>query len=178
MPRTALRQDITDARKRAKFTMGSSRELNKLQEILAADETVEALIQCRYEGCFGLGALTGTRFVFVCDGVMFKSTDEFSLDRIGAVQWQAVLGCGRLKLHVAGSALEFTGIYGPGGPALVTALRGHLAAQDRKQTAARDGLLALASQFAPPAPELLTPPAKPLEDRFFPVADPELLPQP
>lgn len=172
MPRTPLRPDLDAAKKQAKFSLGSGRELILLEDMLAPDEGVEAMIQCRYEGCFGLAVLTGTRLLFVCDGFIWKSVDEFALERIGAVQWQTVFGIGALRFHVEGTVLEFSGIYGPSGPAMVKGLREHLADRDRVNVQARDSLIALAAQFVP-APEPTVP-----DESFRPAPAYELLPQP
>lgn len=151
MARTPLRPDIAAARSSAKFSLGSGRELSRLEEMLAADETVEAMVQGRYQGCFGLTVLTGSRLLFICDGVIWKVSDDIALERIGLVQWQTVFGCGTLTVHVAGAPLQFTGIAGPGGNAVVRGLRAHLAEKDRLEREARGGILALTAHFAPEA---------------------------
>jgi hypothetical protein len=98
--------------------------------MLAADETVEAMVQSRYQGCFGLAVLTNARFVFLCDGVSWKVSDDIALERIGLVQWQTVFGVGTLTLHVAGAPLQFSSVYGPGGAAEVRGLRETVAKKD------------------------------------------------
>lgn len=149
MARTPLRPDIAAARTSARLSLGSGRELARLEEMLAADETVEAMTQARYQGCFGLAALTDARLIFLCDGVIWKVSDDIALDRIGLVQWQSVFGVGTLTVHAAGAPLQFTGIAGPGGKAVLCGLRAHLADKDRLEREARDGILALTAHFAP-----------------------------
>jgi hypothetical protein len=157
MARTPLRPDIAAARTSAGFSLGSGRELARLDEMFAADETVEAIVQARHQGCFGLAVLTDARLIFICHGLIWKVSDDIALDRIGLVQWQTVLGFGALTVHVAGAPLEFTGVKGPGGTAIVHGLRAHLAEKDRLERQARDGILALAAQFIhEPAPDDLS----------------------
>jgi hypothetical protein len=154
MARTPLRPDITAARTSARFTLGSGRELARLQEMLAADEAVEAMVQARSQGCFGLAVLTDTRLIFLCDGVIWKVSDDIALERIGLVQWQTVFGFGTLTVHAAGAPLQFTGMTGPGGKAVLRGLSTHLAEKDRLERQAREGILALTAHFAPePAPD-------------------------
>ncbi|HSN36857.1 MAG TPA: hypothetical protein VLT34_10945 [Arthrobacter sp.] len=57
--------DIGEARGSARFSLGSSRELARLEEVLGAEETVAAMTQARYQGCFGLAVLTGARLLFL-----------------------------------------------------------------------------------------------------------------
>lgn len=147
MARTPLRPDIAAARTNARFSLGSGRELGRLEDLLTGDETVEAMVQGRSQGCFGLLVLTDERLIFVCDGIIWKVNDDVALDRIGLVQWQTVFGFGALTVHVAGSALQFTGLSGPGGKAILHRLCNHLAEKDLLERRVREGLLALATQF-------------------------------
>jgi hypothetical protein len=154
MARTPLRPDIAAARTSARLSPGSGRELARLEDMLAADETVEAMVQARSQGCFGLAVLTDTRLLFICDGVIWKVSDDIALDRIGLVQWQTVFGFGTLTVHAAGAPLQFTGITGPGGAAVLRGLRAHLADKDRLERRSREGILALAAHFVPePVPD-------------------------
>lgn len=155
MARTQLRPDFAAARTSARFTLGSGRELARLQEMLAADETVEAMVQARSQGCFGLAVLTDTRLIFLCDGIIWKVSDDIALERIGLVQWQTVFGFGTLTVHTAGAPLQFTGITGPGGTAVLHGLRAHLAEKDRLERQAREGILALTAHFAPEPAQLI-----------------------
>jgi hypothetical protein len=115
MARTPLRPDIAAARTSAKFSLGSGRELAYLGTMLAADETVAAMVPCRYQGCFGLAVLTDTRLLFLCYGFIWKVSDDVPLDRIGLVQWQTIFGFGILTVHAGGAPLQVTSVYGPGG---------------------------------------------------------------
>lgn len=150
---TTLRPDIAAARAEARFSLGSGRELRQLNAMLAPDETVAAMAQCRYQGCFGLAVITGTRFLFLCNGVIWRVNEDIGLDRIGLVQWHTVLGLGTLTLHVGAVALEFIGVSGPGGACVVQKLREHVAEKDRLDRQAREGILALAARFTQPAPD-------------------------
>jgi hypothetical protein len=154
MARTPLRPDIAAARSSAKFSLGSGRELTRLEEMLSPEEVVSAMTQCRYQGCFGLAVLTDTRLLFLCDGVIWKISDDVPLDRVGLVQWQTVFGFGTMTVTVVGAPLQFTGITGPGGKAILAGLREHSARKDRLERETRDGILDMAAHFAPePAPD-------------------------
>ncbi|GAA4034752.1 hypothetical protein GCM10023063_18670 [Arthrobacter methylotrophus] len=156
MARTQLRPDITAARTKARLSPGSGRELTRLEEMLGVDEAVEAMAQARYQGCFGLAVLTDARLIFLCDGVIWKVSDDIALERIGLVQWQSVFGFGTLTVHVAGTPLEFTGITGTGGGAVLRGLREHLAEKDRIERLTRESVLSLTARFKP-EPAQMTP---------------------
>lgn len=149
---TDLRPDIAAARARAKFSLGSGRELRRLETLLSHDEAVAAMAQCRYQGCFGLAVLTDSRFLFLCNGVIWRVNEDLGLDRIAHVQWRTVFGIGTLTLHVGPVPLEFTGVSGPGGAAVVQGLRQSMAGRDRLDRQVREGILTLAADFAPPGP--------------------------
>lgn len=145
MAAPTLRPDITAARASARFSLGSGRELRQLESLLSPDETVAAMAQCRYQGCFGLAVITDTRFLFLCHGLIWRVNEDIGLDRIALVQWHTVLGLGTLTLHIGAVPLEFTGLSRPGGAAVVQGLRRHVAAKDRLDRQAREGILALAA---------------------------------
>lgn len=63
------------------------------------------------------------------------------------MQWHTVFGLGSLTIHVGAVPLEFTGVSGPGGVAVVHGLRQHVAAKDRQ---VREGILAMAARFKAP----------------------------
>ncbi|WP_139187316.1 PH domain-containing protein [Pseudarthrobacter chlorophenolicus] len=148
---TALRPDIAAARANARFSLGSGRELRQLESVLSADETVSAMTQCRYQGCFGLAVLTDSRFLFLCNGLIWRAYEDISLDRITHVQWHTVFGVGTLTLHLGAVPLEFTGVSGPGGTAAVQGLRQNMAGRDRLDRQVREGILTLAAHFESPA---------------------------
>lgn len=154
MARSRLRTDINIARAHARLSPGSGRELARLQDLLGTDEMVEAIAQARYHGCFGLVVLTNIRLLFLCDGIIWKVSDTIPLDRIGIVLWQSVFGFGTLTVHVAGAPLQFTGITGRGGSAVLKGLRAHLAKKDDLELRTRESILALAAHIIPePAPD-------------------------
>jgi hypothetical protein len=167
MARTPLRPDIAAARTIAKLSPGSGRELTRLKEMLGADEVVDAMSQARYQGCFGLIVLTGTRMLFLCDGIIWKVSDDVPLDRIGLVQWQTAFGFGTLTVHAGGATLQFTGVTGPGGAAILRGIRAHLAEKDRLERQAREGIHALTSHFSPAPDDTL------VSGTGVPAADPE-----
>lgn len=174
MARTTLRPDITAARTQARLSPGSGRELTRLDEMLGVDETVEAMMQARYQGCFGLAVLTSTRLLFLCDGVIWKVSDDIALDRIGLVLWQSVFGFGTLTVHAAGAPLQFTGITGRGGAAVLQGLRAHLAEKDRLERKTQEGILTLAAHFTPaPAPDDISVLSETAPVRDAPATDPE-----
>ena len=148
MARPPLRSDIAAARTQANFYLGCRRELSRLEGSLDQGEKVKAMVQCRYQGCFGLAVITGTRLLFLCHGFIRKVSDDILLERIDLIQFRTVFGCGALTIHVAGSALEFRSVCGAGGRAVVQGLRQNLARRDRLDRWARTGVLSLAEQFA------------------------------
>lgn len=150
---TPHRPDIAAARASAKFSLGSGRELRRLEQMLSADETVTAMTQCRYQGCFGLAVLTDTRLLFLCDGVIWKVTEDAALGRISHVQWRTVFGLGTLTVHVGAVPLEFTGVSGPGGTAVVQGLRRQVNETEQVSRKVLEGILAMATHVTAPVPE-------------------------
>lgn len=149
MARTILRPDVTAARSRAGISWGNGRELTALQNMLAGDEKVAAIVLCRYQGCVCLAAVTSERLIVVSDGIIWKVSDEVQLDAIRFVQWQTVFGIGSLTVHAGGRPLEITGMRGPAGKAITDRIREHLIGKARLERQARDGLVALTAHFAP-----------------------------
>lgn len=172
-----LRPDIAAARANARFSLGSGRELRQLNAMLSPDETVAAMTQCRYQGCFGLVVITDTRFLFLCNGVIWRVNEDIGLDRIALVQWHTVFGLGTLTVHVGAVALEFTGLSGPGGVAVAQGLRQHVAEKDRLDRQAREDILALAARFTPHAPAAVLPDFQNEVPEAYFLAGSELLPQ-
>ncbi|MET4144218.1 hypothetical protein [Arthrobacter sp. UYCo732] len=153
MARTPLRPDIAAARARTKFSLGSGRELRHLAQLLTAGETVSAMTRARYQGCFGLAVLTDTRFLFLCHGFIWKVTEDISVDRISLVQWRTVFGVGTMTVHAGAVPLEFTGVRGLGGTAVVQGLRKQGAGRDVVDRKVREGILLIAEHVAAAAPE-------------------------
>lgn len=106
-----LREDIAAAKARLKgSTLGSGREFKKLPEYLAEGEVVREVAAGTYGGGQGLLALTDRRLIFLKDGVMSKTLEDFPLDRVSSVTWSSGLVMGKVTITVASNKAEVTNV--------------------------------------------------------------------
>jgi hypothetical protein len=121
---TELRPDIAAAKaKLTGGTLGSGRELKKLPEHLAPGELVEYLATGRVDNGAGLLALTDRRLLFLRDGLLSKSTEEFFFDRITSVAWSSGMLLGKITVATHGGNHIIDGVPKSDGKLLVDALR-------------------------------------------------------
>lgn len=100
-----LRPDIAAAKKgMGFFAWKSNREVHKLVEYLRNGEQVKALAAGVYGGGGGLVALTTHRVLFVKDGWLSKTSQDFRIDRVASVEVRAHLFTATLILFAEGDA--------------------------------------------------------------------------
>ena len=95
-----LRPDIAKARSLMSSKLGSGREIKELAEYLSDDETVERMVSGRYGGGVGLLVLTDRRLIFLKDGMVNKTLEDFPVDKISSVQWSSGMALGKLQIFV------------------------------------------------------------------------------
>jgi hypothetical protein len=99
------RTDIVEAKKYLGFMSWRSwREVNKLESYLKRGELVEAICSGNFGGGGGIIVLTNTRVIFLKDGWLSKTVQDFALQRISSVEWRSGLFYG--KLMIFGDSVE------------------------------------------------------------------------
>lgn len=129
-----LRPDIAAAMARMQTKLGAKREIRRLIEYLWEGERVDFLASGQYGPGTGLVALTDRRMLFVKDGVMSKSTEDFPLEKISSVQWSSGMLLGTMIVFASGNKAEIKSMDKKDGKQLADALRdrispGHAPAQ-------------------------------------------------
>ena len=115
------REDIAAAVARMGSKIGAGRELRDLESELHADERVIALVAGRHGAGNGVLALTGTRVLFLFEGLVRRTVVDIPIAEIVTVEWETGLNLGTLKL-LAGGEVEVSGIDKDGGNLFVEAL--------------------------------------------------------
>jgi hypothetical protein len=88
----SLRPDIQAAKNKMQTRLGAGREMKRLTTYLWEGESVHLMAAGRYGGGTGLVVLTDRRLLFVMDGVMRQTIEDFPWTRSprcsGAPAWR------------------------------------------------------------------------------------------
>jgi hypothetical protein len=122
-----LRPDIQAAAARMDNQNGAKREIRKLVEYLWEDETVRHMVSGTYGSGTGLAVLTDRRLMFVKDGWVGKTTEDFPLDKISSVQWNSGIMFGKLTVFASGNKAEIINVGKQAGKAIADTVRERLA---------------------------------------------------
>ncbi|WP_327587054.1 PH domain-containing protein [Nonomuraea sp. NBC_00507] len=122
-----LRPDIQAAASLMRNKMGAKREIRRLVEYLWEGEQVQLMSAGQYGQGTGLVALTDRRLLFVKDGIMSKSTEDFPLEKISSVEWSSGMLLGSLTVFASGNKAEITSMDKQDGKQLGDRLRERLA---------------------------------------------------
>jgi Bacterial PH domain/Short C-terminal domain len=133
-----LRSDISAARDQMSYKLGSGREIKRLIEHLWEGESVERMLSGNYGKGAGLLVLTDRRLLFVKDGVMSKTSEDFPLEKVSSVQWSSGIALGTVTIFASGNKAEIGNVQKRDGKALVDRVRARLATQDAGPAAARE----------------------------------------
>jgi hypothetical protein len=144
-----LRADIERAQARMSSTLGSRREIKRLTEHLWDGEQVEVMVSGQYGGGSGLLVLTDRRLVFVKDGVMKKTLEDFPLDKVSSVQWSSGVMMGKISIFASGNKAEVSQVMKDDGKALTDTVRERIS---------RPAAPSHASAPPPPSPAPPSPP--------------------
>ncbi len=135
---TELRPDISAAKDRMRARFGAGREIKKLTDHLWEGEQVQAMTSGAYGRGTGLVVLTDRRLLFVQDGVLSKTTEDFPLSKVSSVQWSSGLALGTVVVFASGNKAEIKNVQKDDGKAIVDAMRDRLSRADAPTTAAPD----------------------------------------
>ena len=131
-----VRPDIAAARDRMRTKFGAKRELKRLPSYLWDNEVVEAMTGGAYGRGQGLVVLTNQRLFFLQDGVMSQTSEDFPLDKISSVQWQAGMLMGEIVVFASGTKAEIKQVDKVDGKTIVDAVRQRLSAPKQQEAPA------------------------------------------
>jgi PH (Pleckstrin Homology) domain-containing protein/putative oligomerization/nucleic acid binding protein len=124
-----LRPDIEAARNRLETKIGAGREMKRLPEYLWDGEQVDLMAAGTYGPGQGLVVMTDRRLLFVKDGVMQKTTEDFPFDKVSSVQWTSGMVFGTLTIFASGNKAEIKNMNKRDGKPVADALRERLASR-------------------------------------------------
>jgi hypothetical protein len=101
-----LRPDIVKARSLMSATSGAKREIERLVDHLGEDEQVQRMVAGSYGGGVGLLVLTDRRLLFVKDGRLKKTLEDFPIEKVSSIQWSSQLMLGKLIIFASGNKAE------------------------------------------------------------------------
>jgi hypothetical protein len=133
---TDLRADIAAAKNKMRVKVGGGREVKRLTRHLWEGETVELMTTGMYGSGNGLVVLTDRRLLFVHEGLMSQTTEDFPMDKVSSVQWQSGLMSGEIVIFASGNKSEIKAVNKDDGKQMVDAIRGRISAQGAAPTAA------------------------------------------
>lgn len=122
-----LRPDIQAARDHMQSKIGAGREIRRLIEYLWDGERVQLLASGQYGPGTGLVALTDRRMLFVKDGRMSQTSEDFPIEKIASVQWSSGVMFGTLIVFASGNKAEIKQMDKKDGKQIADALRDRLA---------------------------------------------------
>lgn len=99
-----MRPDIAAAWAKVTNKTGKKRDIRKLPEYLNAGETVLAMTGGRVAGNQGLLVATDRRALFVSEGIINHSFEDFPYDRITTVTSSTGMMLGKVIVHTGGAA--------------------------------------------------------------------------
>jgi hypothetical protein len=122
------RPDIEAAKSKMRSKFGANRELRKLPEHLWEGETVERITSGTYGSDAGTGivALTDRRIIFLKDGWMSKTSEDFPIEKISSVQWSSGLMLGTLTIFASGNKAEIKNMQKVDGKEMADLVRSRL----------------------------------------------------
>lgn len=122
------RPDIQAAKSRMTVRFGAGRELKKLTEHLWHDEQVREMTAGTYGGGQGLVVLTDRRLMFIKEGVVKRTSEDFPLDKMSSAQWSSGMVTGKVTIFASGNKAEIAGVNKADGKRIVDILRARLSA--------------------------------------------------
>jgi hypothetical protein len=122
-----VRPDILTAMGKMSFKMGSRREIKRLPEHLWENERVDLLTAGTYGSGTGVLVLTDRRLLFLKDGVMSKTSEDFPLEKISSIQWSTGMLLGKMTVFASGNKAEILNVQKQDGKMITDAVRARIA---------------------------------------------------
>jgi hypothetical protein len=126
---TDLRADVAAAKNKMRVKFGAGREIKRLTGHLWEGETVEQMTTGTYGKGTGLVALTDRRLLFIHEGVMSHSSEDFPMDKVSSVQWSAGMMTGEIVIFASGNKSEIKMVNKDDGKEIVDTIRHRISAQ-------------------------------------------------
>lgn len=150
-----LRTDIEQAKSRMATKFGGKRELRKLQDHVWPDEVVDRMATGAYGGGQGLLVMTDRRLIFIKEGMMSSTLEDFPFDKITSIQWSSGMLVGKITIFLSGNKGEISNVMKSDGKAIADVVRARISNLGSPPTT---------NQAASIQPSPATPPAQsPLE---------------
>ena len=121
-----IRPDIEQAKSRMTTKFGGKRELRKLQEHIWPGETVERMATGTYGGGLGLLVMTDKRLIFLKEGMLSSTLEDFPFDKIASIQWSTGMLSGKIQIFLSGNKGEITNVEKTDGKAIAEAVRARI----------------------------------------------------
>lgn len=140
-----MRPDVEAAWNRVTNKVGKKRDIKKLPEYLNGDEMVLAMAGGQVASNQGLLVATDRRAMFVSEGVIRHSFEDFPYDRITSVTSSRGMVFGKIIIHTAGAAHVVENVAKGEAEAVAAVLR------ERVEGVTRDRQQPASAPIAPPA---------------------------
>jgi len=121
-----FRRDIEDAKGRMTTKFGGRRELKKLQDHVWPTETVERMVTGTYGGGMGLLVMTDKRLIFLKEGMLSSTLEDFPFDKISSIQWSSGMLSGKITIFLSGNKGEITNVEKADGKAIADNVRSRI----------------------------------------------------
>jgi Bacterial PH domain/Protein of unknown function (DUF2510) len=123
-----LRRDIAAAKGKMRVKFGGGREIKRLPDHLWEGETVDQMTTGAYGAGTGLVVLTDRRLLFLHEGLMSKTSEDFPMDKVSSVQWSSGLMMGTIVIFASGNKSEIKNVNKDDGKEIVDKIRHRLTA--------------------------------------------------
>lgn len=121
-----IRQDIESAKARMTTKWGGRRELKKLQDHVWPTETVERMVTGSYGGGMGLLVMTDKRLIFLKEGIVSSTFEDFPFDKISSIQWSSGMLTGKIIIYLSGNKGEINNVEKTDGKAIADNVRSRI----------------------------------------------------
>jgi Bacterial PH domain/Short C-terminal domain len=121
-----LRPDIAAAKAKMRVKVGGGREIKRLTEYLWEGEQVERMTTGTYGKGTGLVILSDRRLLFVQNGIMSQTTEDFPLDKVSSIQWSSGMMFGTITVFASGNKAVITSVQKADGKEIVDLIRHRL----------------------------------------------------
>lgn len=127
------RADIAAALDRMQNKFGTAREVRKLPGHLWEHERVDALAAGQYGKGQGLLVLTDRRLLFLFEGIMSATSEDFPFAKTSSVQWSGGVLMGTITIFASGNKAEIKSVNKYDGKAFVDMARNRLSTPSAPQ---------------------------------------------
>ena len=128
-----MRPDIAAAWAKVNNKMGKKRDVRKLPEYFNADEHVLVMAGGKIGNNLGLLVATNRRALFVSEGVVNHSFEDFPYNRITSVTSARGMMLGKILIHTGGAARVVENVAKSEAEAVAAAIRDRVEASTRER---------------------------------------------